>query len=200
MRNNIVLIDFENVQPLALDALAQPHFRVLVFVGANQTKVPFDTAAAVQKLGAQAEYVKIAGNGPNALDFHIAYYIGALSATDPNACFHIVSKDAGFDPLIQHLKTRKVRAGRVTEIADIPAVKAAQSKTPEERMQIVLDRLAQPNAPKPRTVKTLSNSIASYLQKQATEEEIAALVQALVASGAISMVGTKVNYALATHG
>ncbi|MCU0930535.1 MAG: PIN domain-containing protein [Serpentinimonas sp.] len=200
MRNNIVLIDFENVQPLALDALAQPHFRVLVFVGANQTKVPFDTAAAVQKLGAQAEYVKIAGNGPNALDFHIAYYIGALSATDPNACFHIVSKDAGFDPLIQHLKTRKVRAGRVTEIADIPALKAAHSKTPEERMQIVLDRLAQPNAPKPRTVKTLSNSIASYLQKQATEEEIAALVQALVASGAISMVGTKVNYALATHG
>lgn len=200
MRNNIVLIDFENVQPLALDALAQPHFRVLVFVGANQTKVPFDTAAAVQKLGAQAEYVKIAGNGPNALDFHIAYYIGALSATDPNAYFHIVSKDAGFDPLIQHLKTRKVRAGRVTEIGDIPAVKAAQSKTPEERMQIVLDRLAQPNAPKPRTVKTLSNSIASFLQKQATEEEIAALVQALVASGAISVVGTKVSYALAAHG
>jgi hypothetical protein len=52
----------------------------------------------MQALGAKAQYVKISGNGSNALDFHIAFYIGHLGAVDPTAYFHIISKDAGFDP------------------------------------------------------------------------------------------------------
>ena len=195
MRNNIVLIDFENVQPQSLDQLAQDHFRVLVFVGANQTKLPFETAAALQKMGSRAEYIKIAGNGSNALDFHIAYYIGAISCTDPTAYFHIVSKDAGFDPLIQHLKSKKVFAGRVKDINEIPLVKVTVTKSPEERVKIVLDKLSQPKVTKPRTVKTLSSSISSYFQKQISEEEVAAVVEAMASQGAISITGTKVSYA-----
>ena len=45
----------------------------MVFVGANQRRVPFDMASAIQRMGDKAEYIKISGNGPNALDFHIAY-------------------------------------------------------------------------------------------------------------------------------
>lgn len=78
MRINYVLIDYENVQPGSLAGLDAEHFRVLVFVGANQTKLAFDTAAALQRLGPRAEYVRIAGNGPNALDFHIASTSGNL--------------------------------------------------------------------------------------------------------------------------
>jgi hypothetical protein len=197
MRNNIVLIDFENVQPQSLDLLAQEHFRVLVFVGASQTKLPFEIAAALQKLGSRAEYVKISGNGSNALDFHIAYYIGTISAADPTAYFHIVSKDSGFDPLIQHLKTRKVFAGRVKDVGEIPLAKASVTKTPEERVQIVLDKLAQPKVTKPRTVRTLSSSIASFFQKQITEEEVSTVIEAMVTQGAISISGAKVAYATA---
>jgi hypothetical protein len=99
------------------------HFRVLVFVGASQSKLAFETAAAVQKLGARAEYVKIAGNGSNALDFHIAFHLGHLAAQDPTAFFHIISKDTGFDPLIQHLKERKVFVSRFKDVTDIPLLK-----------------------------------------------------------------------------
>src|SRR6185503_11601280 len=104
MRTNYVLIDFENVQPSSLEQLDHDHFKVFVFVGAHQGKVPFELAASLQQLGDRAQYIKISGNGPNALDFHIAYYIGRLAATDPAAYFHIISKDEGFDLLIQHLK------------------------------------------------------------------------------------------------
>ena len=142
MRQNIVLIDFENVQPENLSALAHDHFRVLVFVGANQKKVSVQTAASVQKLGSRAEYVMIAGNGSNALDFHIAYYVGQLAAADPNAFFHIVSKDAGFDPLIAHLKSKKILAGRVKGVEDIPLVKSATAKTPEDRIEAVIQKLS----------------------------------------------------------
>jgi hypothetical protein len=91
MTTNYVLIDFENVQPKNLEILANHPFKVFVFVGANQTKVSFDQAAAMQAMGDKARYIKIGGNGPNALDFHIAYYIGEFAAQEPDANFHIIS-------------------------------------------------------------------------------------------------------------
>lgn len=196
MRKNFVLIDFESVQPEALEALAHEHFQVIVFVGASQTKLPFETAAALQRMGNKAEYVKISGNGPNALDFHIAFYIGQLASADPTAYFHIISKDTGFDPLIHHLKTKKIFAARSKDVGEIPLVKAANTRTPEERQQIIISKLQQPKATKPRTVKTLSSTIATYFQKQLLDDEIAALVQGLIASKFITVVEGKVTYVL----
>jgi hypothetical protein len=195
MRSNVVLIDFESVQPHSLEQLAHDHFRVLVFVGANQSKLSFEVAESLQKLGSRAEYIKISGNGPNALDFHIAYYIGVLSAADPTAYFHIVSKDGGFDPLIQHLKGKKVFAGRIKDVGDIPLLKIAGTKSPEERVRIVLDKLSQPKVTKPRTVKTLSSAVAAFFQKQISEADVAVVIDAMAKKGVINIVGTKVSYA-----
>lgn len=200
MRTNYVLVDLENVRPELLEQLAHEHFKVIVFVGANQAKLPFELAASLQSLGTRAEYVKITGNGPNALDFHIAYYIGKLAAADPNTYFHIVSKDTGFDPLIQHLKSKKVLAGRVSTIGDIPLVKASNSKSSPERLEIVLTRLKQLKAAKPRKVSTLSSTIASLFQKQLSEQEVAALVQALATQGYLAISGAKVTYSLPSDG
>ena len=47
------------------------------------------------------------------MDFHIAFYIGRLSKEEPGSEFHIVSKDKGFDPLVQHLRSLKIKASRV---------------------------------------------------------------------------------------
>ena len=109
MPTNYVLIDFENVQPKNLEILKNHPFKIFVFVGANQTKVSFDLATAMQGFGEDAQYIKISGNGQNSLDFHIAYYIGQLSLKDPEGHFYIISKDTGFDPLIEHLRTKKIR-------------------------------------------------------------------------------------------
>jgi hypothetical protein len=196
VRTNFILIDFENVQPSALDILTQDHFKLMVFVGASQSKVPFETAAALQQLGERAEYVKISGNGSNALDFHIAYYIGKLAAADTSAFFHIVSKDTGFDPLVQHLKSHGILAGRVKDIADIPLVRTSTAKTPTERNQATLTWLQQTKASKPRTVKTLSSSIGSLFQKQLTDEQVAAIVKWLADEGHLVVTGTKVAYAV----
>ncbi len=54
MRTNYVLIDYENVQPDALCILDAEHFKVIVFVGATQTKVTFETAAALQRAATDA--------------------------------------------------------------------------------------------------------------------------------------------------
>ncbi len=196
MRTNYVLIDFENVQPETLECLAHDHFKLLVFVGASQTKLPFELAASLQQLGPKAEYVKISGNGSNALDFHIAYYIGQLAAADSSAYFHIVSKDKGFDPLIQHLKSKKIFAGRVIAITDIPLIKASNTKSPSERLEVIITKLQQLKASKPRTVTTLRSSIASLFQKQLSEAEVSGLIQELMGKKYLSVTGTKVSYAL----
>ncbi len=117
MRTNFVLVDFENVQPKDLGLLKDDLFKVKLFLGPNQSKIPVALASSLQSLGNNAEYIVLETAGNNALDFHIAYYIGLLSAEDPSAFFHIISKDSGFDPLIKHLKGRKVFAQRSTCIA-----------------------------------------------------------------------------------
>jgi len=166
-----------------------------VFVGATQSKLPFDLVTAIQQMGERAKYIKIAGVGPNALDFHIAYYIGRIASHEPEAFFHIISKDTGFDPLIQHLKDKKIFCGRWQTLEEIPAVKSAQVKSPEERAILFLSRLLQPKATKARTEKTLRSAIAAHFQRQLTDEEISAIIGALQRPGHLSIADGKVVYA-----
>ena len=199
MHSNIVLIDYENVQPDSLQLLAPEHFRVLCFIGPNQPKVPVEIAAAMQPLGVRAEYVKIAESGRNALDFHIAYYIGVHSALEPSAYFYIVSEDTDYDPLIRHLNAKNKHARRVKEIREIPllkpaASKSAVSKSLEERIQSYADKLAQPKFTKPGTREALSNSIASAFPKQRSDKDVAAVVAGLEKRRSISIAGTKITY------
>ena len=69
-------------------------------------------ARALQPFGADVKYVQMEGSGHNALDFHIAYYLGRLAVEHPEARFQIVSKDAGFDPLVAHLRARELLCER----------------------------------------------------------------------------------------
>src|ERR1041384_7667498 len=126
-----VLIDFENVQTKSLEQLNRDDFKVIVFVGARQA-ISSEMKESLQARGSRAECIKISGQGPNALDFHIAYYIGRYAAAEPSAYFYIISKDKGFDPLIQHLKSKKMSAGRVKSIAEIPGLKPLHCKSPPE--------------------------------------------------------------------
>ncbi|GAB6194823.1 PIN domain-containing protein [Lysobacter xanthus] len=110
------LIDFENVQPKALDRLTPGAARIKVFLGQHQTRLMLDLVQALQPFGADAEYIAITGSGPDAVDFHIAYYIGRIAVEEPGAAFRIISKDKGFDPLVRHLNARGIACERLPEI------------------------------------------------------------------------------------
>ncbi|RYG26591.1 MAG: hypothetical protein EON93_21360 [Burkholderiales bacterium] len=116
MRTNYVLVDYENVQLASLHGLNSEQFKVLVFVGASQSKISLGFATSMQTLGDRAQYVQITGNGHNALDFHIAFYLGRLATQDPDAYFHVISRDTGFDPLIEHLRSRQTPVMRSASI------------------------------------------------------------------------------------
>ncbi len=196
MKTNYVLIDFENVQPKNLEVLKGHSFKVIVFIGDKQTKIPFELAQTMQSLGDDAEYVKISGNGNNALDFHIAFYIGHISAKDTDSYFHVISKDTGFDPLIKHLKSRKIHAQREKTIAEIPLLKIANSKSKPERVDAIVEFLKARGNAKPRTVKTLSNSINSLFARTLEDSELSGLIEELFNRKVVIQNGTKVTYKL----
>ena len=196
MKTNFVLIDLENVQPKNLEILKRHNFRVIVFVGDKQTKISFELASAMQSLGSNAEYVKIEGNGLNALDFHIAFYIGHIAQNGSNSYFHIISKDTGFDPLIKHLKNKKIYAQRHTDIAEIPLLKIASSTTKIEKVNEIIDFLIVRGSAKPRTVQTLSNSINMLFMKKLEESELSELVEELIKQKIVIQGNNKISYKL----
>jgi hypothetical protein len=196
MRTNFVLVDFENVQPKDLGLLKDGPFKVKVFLGPNQSKVPVALATTLQSLGSNAEYVILETSGNNALDFHIAYYIGVLSSEDPTAYFHIISKDSGFDPLIKHLKGKKVFAQRSTCVADIPFLRPTLPATPEAQIEVVVADLIRRKTSKPRTQKTLLSTLHALFKKELSEQQLSQLFDSLCSCGVVRIEGTKVSYEL----
>jgi len=179
LANNYVLIDFENVHPKNLELLTKHPFKVFVFVGANQTKLPFDLADSMQLLGNNAKYIKISGNGQNALDFHIAYYVGELAGKEPDAQFHIISKDKGFDPLIKHLQSRKIRIKRTKDLAEIPLLQVPVTTSSDEKIAAIVKNLGGRGQSRPRKIRTLENTINTLFTQKLDKDELSTLTKEL---------------------
>ncbi len=194
MKNNYILIDFENVQPKSLKLLNGHPFQVLLFVGSNQAKISFDLAAEMQALGDKAKYIKIEGSGRNALDFHIAFYAGQLAERDPDCYLHIISKDTGFDPLVKHLKSKKIHVGRMKELADIPILQISNAQTAKEKIEAIVKSLTARGNARPRKIQTLANTINALFSKSLEEAELMALIEALKKQKYITIDETNVSY------
>jgi len=109
-----------NVQPDLSPLLEREDVVVLVFVGARQSKLPFALIDAVQKMGGRANYVHLSQAGRNALDMHIALYLGRMLQSYPNARFHVISKDRGYEPLLSHINLCDRRASLWADLSKLP--------------------------------------------------------------------------------
>lgn len=196
MKANHVLIDYENVQPTVADALAQPIFKVWVFVGAQQSKVKFDLVDLLQRKGDSAKVIKMTSTGRNALDFHMSYYLGNLVKECPGDYYHLVAKDTGMDPLIEHLRSMGVMAARWADVFDIPIVKAPANEADDEKLSRIVEYLVRRGAQRPASMKTLLGSIAALFQPKLDEAAAKALADQLRSNGVFDLVGSKITYGL----
>jgi hypothetical protein len=196
LKRNHVLIDFENVQPRNLSLLVGKGYSVYVFVGESQAKLPFELVDAMQQLGDAGRYIKIAGQGRNALDFHVAYYLGVLTCNDPEGYFHVISRDTGFDPLIKHLRQRGIEAHRERDLAEIPPLRVPASATEGDKVGVIVRNLAGRGQSRPRKVKTLTNTINSLFKPKLDDAAIDTLIRDLQEQGYIALDGDKVTYRL----
>jgi len=195
MAKNYILIDYENVKAIDLGPIVDKHYHLMVFVGASQHQI--STAFAMQGQNPKdAEYVRISGNGHNALDFHIAYMIGRLAEREPDASFHIVSKDRGFDPLITYLKASNIKASRVGDLFEIRALRLPKAVGDDGIIDDVVRNLAGRGSSKPRKLRTLASTIGSLFKDGLSDDEVQSVIARLQAKGHIVVDQEKVSYNL----
>lgn len=153
-----LLVDWENVQPKGdeLKALVPQGTDVWLFHGPHQT---VDPAGHQQVYGSeQVTQVPRTGAGRNALDFQLAYYVGYISARQPEGTFVVVSNDQGYEPMLEHARELGFDAQRCgfRRMPAPPAASIALKSAP----------LLQPESPSAATpaveatVKTTAKAVA----------------------------------------
>lgn len=189
--STLLLVDFENVQKLDLASLP-PGIRVRVFVGKLQKAVPFDMVRQAQPLGDRLGWVRSDGVGRNALDFLIAFDLGVQSVREPDTEYILLSKDQGFDALMDHMRALGIRCRRINSQLELGASKPQAGTSDLARVQEVLARSSK--ARRPRKRSTLAPHIANILKKPAVDREVEEIIDLMFLNGLISEHGGSLSY------
>jgi hypothetical protein len=156
---NHVFVDFENVHQVDLTLIGAKSVCFTLMVGAKQSKLDSDLVEKLMEHSSSVRLVKLKSSGQNALDFALAYYLGRAALADPTGYFHIVSKDGGFDPLIEHLRSRHIQVHRHASCAELtfswPGKIAPVSKPVVEKI------VAKKVAAKKSVTKTVAKKVAA---------------------------------------
>jgi PIN domain len=196
MTKTILLIDYENIQKFDLSIVPKKNIEIKIFIGQSQNKIPFELVQSTQRFGKAVEWIKIEGNGANALDFHIAFYLGKLIKSKSNISLVILSKDQGFDPLVRYIKNQNVFCERIQDLLELSKGKDPAIARNEELTLKIIENLSKiQKIKRPRNRKTLSQYIKSLLaQKQLSEKEINALVDGLFLQKKVSEANNRIAY------
>ena len=146
--HNHVFVDYENVQALDLSVIGSKGVTFTLLVGPQKKKLDVELVEQLFAHAASVELVRLTASGRNALDFTLAYYVGRAVAADPAGFFHIISKDTGYDPMIEHLRSRHVRIRRHNDFSTLTFSAAPRLNEPatDERSP------ATPTEPKPKAL------------------------------------------------
>lgn len=198
MGKKYALLDMENVQPTSLQKLKNEGYCLKVFVGANQAKISVELAEEIQTFGESAQYIRIQSSGKNALDFHIAFYMGQLACCEPDSQFVIISKDTGYDPLLKHMRTLGIKANRSAAVVSNAGISAkpalptatTDKKTPTQmsladRVQFARTHLQKAVKNKPTKLSSLAADLHSKFQKKLDDKSVQSLINELIKQGVV---------------
>lgn len=151
-----LLIDFENVQPQNLDKLPTENTHIWLFIGVLHKMLPISLVQSLLRFGERVHLVQLQKTGKNALDFYLSYYLGQIIATDPEARIGILSRDGGYDVLVEHILEPQQAQGivRLDNIDEVQHQKITAAPPPA-----LLE-----NSPQPETEPKPQQSLAPYFQ------------------------------------
>ena len=188
-------VDYENTG--SLEGIEyEAYERILVFCGPKNSKIKIGSAAFSEFLS--IEIIKLKTTGADNLDFHIAYYLGKFSETaDKNIEFHIITKDNGFNGLVNHIKKTGRRCKKIaTKLVDKPQPKSTLVKL-SPCAELAVSRLKSIDGRKrPRKKDKLENWIGSQcrtIENAINPEEV---MKELHSLGLVISTGTDIKYLL----
>jgi hypothetical protein len=202
---NRIFVDYENVREVDPAIVGSKTVHLTLLLGAQKTKLDATLVEKLMQHIATVELVRLNSSGRNALDFALAYYLGRAVLADPCGYFHIVSKDKGYDALIEHLRSKHIRVRRhddfttltfsavakspaapapvATSAAKSPAKPKAQSSLLEAMEARVLEHLRKPATKRPGTRKKLVGYLIAHLGKKLPETEVLKLIEMMSQAG-----------------
>lgn len=190
-KQNYVLVDFENVQALDPEKLKDLPVKVVLFVGSHQKTVSMDILRKACALPGSFEVVDAVAAGKDALDFQIACFAGRLTEREPAAFIHFLSRDKGFDVVVQYLRSEgrlAARAEAFDALSFLTPKMSFRALLPEQRIAQVEAWLTKlPRASRPRKLKTLRSATHAFSRKELTESEVNEILEGLRRRGRFSL-------------
>ena len=206
---NHVFVDFENVHHVDLSVVGSRSITFTLLLGARQTKLDVGLVEKLMEHAASVQLVRLTSSGRNALDFALAYYMGRAVAVDPAGSFHVVSRDTGFDALIEHMRSKHIHARRHVDFAALtgsapaevrssaspaspeklgtPVRTKAQPMHPEAPGTRVLDHLRKHPNSRPKRKATLARHVLALLGNKASEADVMVLIDSLRQEGHLTI-------------
>lgn len=189
---NHVFVDCENVHVIDTNVIGEKAVNFTLLYGPNNAKFDVAVVETLIKHSASVQIIRLTSSGKDALDLALAYYLGRCVLADPTAYFHIVSKDTGFDPLIEHLRSRHIHARRHADFTSLTFSGPKKVTVPIEAKNgslesRVLKHLRANTKNRPARRKTLESGLTAFAGKTATPEEVAKLIEKLCRDGRIKI-------------
>lgn len=153
----VFLIDYENVSASGLDGLESltENDLIYIFYTENADRLTFSAHRRLIETAAQIRYYKVEHGTKNALDFQLATYLGYLIHESGKIPYYIISKDNGFDSVINFWSKQNIAVRRLPNLA-VETVTQEQ----EELLQKLNELLEE------QDVQTVIAMIQKYKTKQ----------------------------------
>lgn len=138
-RKMIYLVDYENVSLSGLAGIEKlgEEDKVVVFVGNNLGSIPFEWHIRIADSRPEVKYIRCGKVSKNYLDFQLATFCGYLMAGLENDKVYVVSKDKGYDSVVDFWTENKPDVGvkRVESIDESLGILLNKEKNQSQRQR-----------------------------------------------------------------
>ena len=177
-----IFIDYENRKVADFSLAAGKHVRIYLIIGPQDTKLPTSVCLFQQAHPDQLKIIQSPRIGHNAADCVLARELGKVAAEDSAGRFHIISKDADYDILVQCLLGQKRSIARYDSLEKVPALGSLS----KDRFAKLSSQLRDAEGNRPKSRAKLESSIQSYYCNTLSPEELENIVHKLSAEGVVS--------------
>jgi hypothetical protein len=186
---NHIFVDFENVHKVDLAVIGNKTVTFTLLLGAKHSTLDVSLVEKMMEHASSVQLLRLTSSGKNALDFALAFYLGKAVTADPSGYFHIVSKDKGFDPLVELLRSRHIKVLRHDNFSTLP-FSAPVNPSPVQTNDLfdrVLAHMRKNKTNRPKRKKTLIHHLLALAGNSATESGILDLIEKLQKAGHIEI-------------
>ncbi len=148
------LVDYENVNEIGLEGIHQLNEadKVFVFYSARIKTIPLERSIELIRSKAKIEFIEIHKTGKNYLDFQLATYLGFLVGKGEKESVYIISKDTGFNSVVDFWKERNINIFQRVAIGE----KKQEVKNQVKQVQMKQEQMKQEQMKQEQASKDLS--------------------------------------------